>query len=254
MSAIAASRRAPRSGPAPAAPPGATERVIGKVRTAIERGDLKAGDRLPPERELAARFGVSRPTVRSALRSLGAMGVIHARQGAGTFIAAGPPTLTTGPLSYLAALHGFTRHQMFEARQTLESAVASFAAQRATSETLIALSDETAAMFAALGQPGVFLAHDVAFHRAVAAAAGNPVLAAMVEMMAEIFLEARRNSIRHARDLRVAADEHRAIYQAIRAHDPERAHRVMRDHLMRAERTQVEEEHATAGAPGGTDP
>jgi DNA-binding FadR family transcriptional regulator len=72
-------------------------------------------------------------------------------------------------------------------------------------------------------------------------------------MVAEIFREARQDSIRYARDLRVAADEHRAIYQAIRAGDGERARRAMRDHLVRAERTQVEEEQiatpdrATAG-------
>ncbi len=231
----------------------ATGRVVAEVRAAIERGDLKAGDRLPPERELAARFGVSRPTIRSVLKSLAAMGIVQARQGSGTFIAAGPPVLTAGPLTYLAALHGFTRHQMFEARQALESTVAAFAAQRATPETLISLNDETAAMFAALDQPGEFLAHDLAFHRTVAAAAGNPVLASMVEMVAEIFREARQDSIRYARDLRVAADEHRAIYQAIRAGDGERARRAMRDHLVRAERTQVEEEQiatpdrATAG-------
>jgi GntR family transcriptional repressor for pyruvate dehydrogenase complex len=220
----------------------ATERVIAAVRTAIQRGELKAGDRLPPERALAARCGVSRPTLRSALKTLSAMGIVRARQGAGTFIADGPPTLDSQPLSYLAALHGFTRAQLFEARLVLEVAVAGHAAERATPETLIAVSDETTAMFASLDDPLAFLAHDIQFHRTVAAAAGNPVLAAMVEMVAEMFFEVRRHRIPFARDLRSAAEEHRAIYQAIRAHDAEHARAAMLDHLRRAERTQTEEE------------
>lgn len=220
----------------------ATERVIARVRTSIQRGELKAGDRLPPERALAARFGVSRPTLRSALKTLSAMGIVRARQGAGTFIADGPPTLDSQPLSYLAALHGFTRTQLFEARLVLEVAVAGYAAERATPETLIAVSDETTAMFASLDDPMTFLAHDIQFHRTLGAAAGNPVLAAMVEMVAEMFFEVRRHKIRFALDLRSAAEEHRVIYQAIRAHDPVQARAAMLEHLRRAERTQTEEE------------
>jgi GntR family transcriptional repressor for pyruvate dehydrogenase complex len=225
---------------------GATERVVAEVRAAIERGDLKAGDRLAPERELAARYGVSRPTVRSALKALAAMGIVHARQGAGTFITAGPPTLDSRPLTYLAALHGFTRRQMFEARMALEVAVAGYAAERATPDTLIHISDETTAMFASLDEPLAFLAHDIQFHRAIAAAAGNPVLAAMVDMVSAIFQQARRDRIQFARDLRSTAEEHRAIYLALRAGDPERARQAMLDHLRRADRSQTEEE-AEAG-------
>lgn len=227
-----------------------TEGVIAEVRGAIERGDLKPGDRLPPERDLARRFGVSRPTVRSALKALSAMGVMQARRGAGTFITAGPPALDSGALRYLAALHGFTRRQMFEARMALEVAVAGYAAERAGPERLIGISDETTAMFASLDNPRAFLEHDIQFHRAVAAAAGNPVLAAVVEMVSATFLEARRDRIEFAQDLKPTADEHRAIYLAIRAGEPERARQAMLDHLQRAERAQTEEE-VTGALPAG---
>jgi GntR family transcriptional repressor for pyruvate dehydrogenase complex len=230
-------------------PAGPTERVIGYLRGAIERGELKAGDQLPPERELALRFGVSRPTVRSVLRTLAAMGVVHIRQGAGTFMTAGPPTLDSGPLAYLAALHGFTRRQMFEARMALEVTVASLAAERANAETLIPISEATTAMFASLDKPDAFLEDDIQFHRAVAAAAGNPVLAAMVDMVASMFRRVRRRSIALATDLKVAAEEHRAIYLAIRANDPARARQAMLDHLRRAELAQVAEDER----PGARD-
>ena len=226
----------------------ATDRLIAEVRAAIEAGELKAGDRLPPERELAVRFGVSRPTVRSAIKSLAAVGIVQARQGDGTFITAGPPTLDSGPLSYLAALHGFTRGQMFEARIALEVVVVGLAAERASPETLIAVSDETTAMFASLDDPTAFLVHDIQFHRAIASAAGNPVLAAMVNMVSDIFLQVRRDRIHFAKDLRATADEHRAIYLALRAGEPERARQAMLDHLRRADRTQTEEDERAAPA------
>jgi GntR family transcriptional repressor for pyruvate dehydrogenase complex len=238
------SMRPPETTPEQSAGP--TERVIAYLRGAIERGDLKAGDQLPPERELAQQFGVSRPTVRSVLKTLAAMGVVQIRQGAGTFMTAGPPTLDSAPLTYLAALHGFTRHQMFEARMALEATVAALAAERATATSLIAISESTTAMFASLDQPDLFLDYDIQFHRAIAAAADNPVLAAMVDMVSAMFLQLRRRTIGHAIDLKIAADEHRQIYLAIRSNDPAGARELMASHLRRAERDQVAEDAAPA--------
>jgi GntR family transcriptional repressor for pyruvate dehydrogenase complex len=172
------------------------------------------------------------------------MGVVVIRPGAGSFIAGGPPAFGTDALRFQAALHGFTRDQMFQARLVLEVAVAGLAARHATPEDMIAVSEEATGMFASLDEPQAFLGHDIAFHRAVAAASGNPILSAMVNMVAEQFREQRQRSISHAHDLKQAADEHRAIYVALRARDAERASRAMRDHLERAYRTQAEEEGA----------
>lgn len=229
----------------------AAELVVNRVRGLIERGELSSGDRLPAERELARELGVSRPSVRSGLKTLAAMGVLQIRQGAGTFITAGPPMLGSEPLSFLAALHGFTRAQMFEARLVLEVTVAGLAANRTrlVPERLIAISDETTGMFASLDDPDRFLDHDIRFHRAVAAAADNPILSSLVEMVSTLFREMRQRTIGRARDLRQAAEEHRAIYQAVRGHDAERARRAMSEHLERAQRDQVLEEAAMATAP-----
>ncbi len=228
----------------------ATERVVARVRALIDRGELRAGDRLPAERRLAEMLGVSRPSVRAGLKTLAAMGVVQARHGSGTFIASGPPVLASEPLSFLAALHGFTREQMFEARRVLEVAVAALAAERTRTEPewLVAISDETTGMFASMDNPDAFLDHDIRFHRAVAAAADNPILAALVDMVSTIFKEVRQPTIGGARDLKQAADEHRAIYQSIRAHDAEQARRAMAAHLERARRTQAMEEAGTSGA------
>lgn len=214
----------------------AAELVVNYVRGQIERGDLRPGDRLPPERELAQRIGVSRPSVRAGLRSLAAMAVVQTRHGSGTYIADGPPQLDSKPLSLLAALHGFTQEQMFEARRVLEVGVAGLAAERATPEQIAAMAEEVTGMFASVDDPQAFLRHDIRFHRAVAMASGNPILAALVEMVSSLYFEQRRRALPHGRDLREIALVHRNIYHAVRAGDAERARREMSVHLPRPRR------------------
>jgi GntR family transcriptional repressor for pyruvate dehydrogenase complex len=213
--------------------------VVQHVRGLIERGELRPGDRLPAERELAVQLGVSRPSVRAGLRSLSAIGVLQTRHGAGTFITDGPPTLGSEPLSFLAALHGFTRDEMFEARRALEVGVAGLAAERANDEQIATIAEEITGMFAALDDPQTFLIHDIRFHRSVAEASGNPILASLVEMVSALFYEQRRKTAQHGRDLKESAHLHRAIYHAIRAHDAKRASAAMSEHLSVAQQAQA---------------
>ena len=159
---------------------GSTEQVVGFVRNLIDRGRLRPGDRLPAERDLAVQIGVSRPSVRAGLHALAAMGVVQSRHGSGTYIPDGPPSLGSEPLSFLAALHGFPRDEMYEARRILEVGAAGLAAERAKPEQIATLAEEVASLFASLEDPQVFLVHDINFHRAVAAATGNS--AASVEV------------------------------------------------------------------------
>src|SRR6266404_3408345 len=125
-----------------------SEWVIEKLRDMIHRRELRAGDRLPPERDLAKLFGVSRPTLRAGIRSLAAVGVLQSRQGAGTFVvqADGPPSLDSSPLKLMASLHGFTTGEMFEARKSLEMAIAGLAAERATGEQMASMAEAIAGM------------------------------------------------------------------------------------------------------------
>src|SRR6266852_59389 len=119
-----------------------TEEVVARVSELIKASQLKAGDRLPPERELAKQLGVSRPSLRAGLSSLISMGVLQSRQGAGTFIVDGPPALDSEPLRLLAKLHGFSFDHMFETRLVLEVGAAGLAAERATGDQLATMSDE----------------------------------------------------------------------------------------------------------------
>lgn len=217
----------------------AAEMVVDFVRGQIERGEVRPGDRLPPERELAQRIGVSRPSVRAGLRSLAAMSVVLTRHGSGTYIADGPPQLDSRPLSLLASLHGFTPAQMFEARRVLEVGLAGLAAERATGDQIAAMAEEVTGMFASVEDPEAFLRYDIRFHRAVAMASGNPILSTLVEMVSSLYFEHRRRTLPQGRDLREIAILHRNIYHAVRAHDADRARREMSVHLPRQARVPV---------------
>ena len=220
----------------------AAEQVVRHIAKLIEEGRLKPGDRLAAERDLAQELGVSRPTVRAGLHALGAMGVIESRQGAGTFITDGPPRLGAGPLSFLAALYGFKREEIFEARKVLEVGAAGLAAERGLTDHLAPMAEEVTGMFANMNAPQTYLVHDVRFHRAVAAASGNPVLLALVEMVSSLVYEQRKLTVEHAVDLKESAEMHRKIYQAIRDRDPERAREEMARHLDLARMAQASEE------------
>ena len=218
--------------------PMATDLVTAYVRDLIETGQCRPGDRLPPERELADLVGVSRPSVRAGLQALAALGIVEARRGSGTFISRHPPCFPSGSLHVFAALHGISSGHVFEVRRILEMDMAELAAGRATGEQLAAISEEVMEMFAVQANPEGFLVHDIRFHHAVSRAAGNPVLGALAEMVAEVHFERRRRSLLPLRGAAVAAEHHRRIYQAIRDQDGQRARREMSAHMMWAEEVQ----------------
>src|SRR5215211_7829502 len=135
------------------------EEVAARLRDMIHSGELAAGDRLPPERDLAKLLGVSRPTLRAGIRSLSTVGILQSKQGAGTFVAdrGESPTLDSSALRMLSALHGFTSAEMFEARLALEMSIAGLAARRASSEQMTLMAEEITGMYASLDDPEQYL-------------------------------------------------------------------------------------------------
>src|SRR5258705_7504677 len=219
-----------------------TEQVVNQVRVMIHDGKLRPGDRPPPEREMARRLGISRGRLRAGFRFLAAIGVLNSRHGSGTFIADGPPAVASEPLRMLAAVHGFTTEKMFEARRFVEVAVAGLAAEHATDDQMRIMAEEVTETYAALDNPQEYLVHDFGFHRAVAAASGNPILATFMEMVADILYQRRCKTIGRSRDLRESVEMHRRIYRAIRARNPEAARAAMSEHLILAEQALLAEE------------
>lgn len=216
------------------------EEVVVRLRDMIQRGELSSGDRLPPERDLAKLLGVSRPTLRAGIRSLTTVGILQSRQGAGTFVAKAEesPTLDSSPLRMMAALHGFTSDEMFEARLSLEMSIAALAAERANSEQMTQMAEEIAGMYASLDEPEQYLVHDMRFHQIVAAASNNRILTSLMNMVAKILFETRSKTVHRALDLKDSAEQHREIYRAIRSHNSEEARQAMRTHLLETQKAQ----------------
>ena len=227
-------------------PPGMTEspnshrtmQVVDHVRALIENGTLQPGDRIPPEREFARTLKISRSSLRTGIGYLAAMGVMKIRHGVGTFVADGPPDLGKGSLSLIGALHGFQLWQMFEARILLECHLAALAAERGREEHHAAMAEEVAEMFASLNSPLDYLIHDVMFHRTIAQASGNPILAAIMETVTSSMYDKRRKTVERATDLRESAEMHREIYRAIRARKTGEASKLMEQHLRMAQTAQ----------------
>ncbi len=223
-----------------------TMQVVDHVRQLVSSGELKPGDRLPPERELARKLKISRSSLRAGIGFLSAMGVLKSRHGAGTFVATGPPALDSSSLTVLGSLHNFLPWQMFEARMTIEASVAALAAERATGEHIAELAEEVAEMYAAIDDPQEYLIHDVRFHRTIARAAGNPILGALMETLTASLYDTRRMTVDNSHDLKESAEMHREIYRAIRSRNPSAAKAAMEQHLNLARMAQASEPKAEA--------
>jgi GntR family transcriptional repressor for pyruvate dehydrogenase complex len=226
-----------------------TKQVVNHIRALIEKGELKPGDRIPSERELARTLSISRASLRTGIGYMVAMGVMKVRHGVGTFIQDGPAKFSKASIDLMGALHGFQSWQMFEARLIIEGNLAVLAAERGKEEHHAALAEQVAEMYAIADKnPTDFLMHDVLFHRIVAQASGNPILAALMESITSAMYEKRRKTVDRANYLREMAEMHREIYRAIRAHDPAEARKQMMEHLRLAESAQKTEHPAAAPA------
>ena len=224
-----------------------TAQVVNHIRAKIEDGTLQPGDRIPPEREFAKMLGISRASLRTGIGYLAAMGVMTVRHGVGTFVADGPPEIGKSSLGLLGALHGFKPWQMFEVRKLIETSLAAMAAERGKEEQIAALAEELAEMHATIDDPAQYLIHDVRFHRTIAAASGNPILAALMETVSTALYDERRKTAEQARDRKNSLEAHREIYRAIRGGQPMEARNAMERHLHSAESELAAEQAVLVG-------
>jgi GntR family transcriptional repressor for pyruvate dehydrogenase complex len=205
---------------------------VAHLRLLISNGEVAPGQRMPSERDLATAIGVARPTVRAALRTLAVAGLIRSVRGVGNFVVEVAPERPR-PAHLTSQVLAFTGSALEEMRRLVEGGGAALAAERATPEDCVVLAEEVSNLYAAVGDPPLFLMHDVRFHRAVAAASGNPLLASAVDQLTEAALDRARGrvSLASADALRHMAATHRRIYHAIRDHNAGRARAEMEAHL-----------------------
>jgi GntR family transcriptional regulator, transcriptional repressor for pyruvate dehydrogenase complex len=210
---------------------GITELVIRRIKELLASGELKAGSRLPPERQLAEMFNISRPSLRTALRALSVMGIIRAKPGTGTFIAEALPEVLNEPMHFMTLIHKTSLEELFEVRRSIEAALAECAAQRASEADIAIMASEVQGMRQAIGDPEQFLKHDIAFHQAIARASGNRVMSVVMDTVGLLLYETRRQTVGRSTDFREAVGWHQRIYEAIRRHEPRRARELMTRHL-----------------------
>jgi GntR family transcriptional regulator, transcriptional repressor for pyruvate dehydrogenase complex len=204
-------------------------RIAQAIADEILSRRLRAGEMLPPERALAIRYGVGRPLVREALRSVEELGLIETRPGRGTFVRSGNVSAVHRQLGVAIRRRGVTAAQLSEARITLEGEAASLAASRATAA-------DTAVLRAALEQlePSEAVEHvrnDLTFHLAVAAAAHNPVIEMMLESIAPLTVALMARSVGDLEVMDRSQPYHRRVLEAIEARDPEAARSAIVAHL-----------------------
>ncbi len=223
-----------------------TTQVVNHIREMVEKGVLKPGEKIPPEREFAQKLKISRASLRAGIGYMAAMGIMKVRHGVGTFIAEGPPEIGKSSLGLLGALHAFKSWQMFEARLVLEGKMAALAAERGKEEHFTMLAEEVAEMYATVDDPEQYLIHDVRFHRTIATASGNAILASLMETISSALYDSRRKTVRLTGSLKDSADVHREIYRAIRSRDAAEAQRLMERHIEHAKLAQDDEERGVA--------
>lgn len=208
------------------------KRVVEQLYQLIGSGQLRPGDRLPPERVLADRLGVGRNSVREALRELDTLGLIESRQGDGTYIREFDLRGLMSPFRSVIALSTTSVETIMEFRRTLEPEVAALAAKRLSPQGEDNLRIMLEGFEAAVRSGDAPETADTSFHLAVAQATGNPAIAAVNVALLELLTDFRRRlSTESYRPTSAPSVDHRGIFDAIRSRDPGRARAAMAEHL-----------------------
>lgn len=208
------------------------EEIVNRILEMVEDGTLTPGEALPTEKEFTEMFGVGRSSVREALRALQSVGLVEKRQGNGTYL-----TAAAGKSSALfnvqKILERYTLVELSEARKILEEQITALSAKNATRENIQTMRRENARLAALMesGSPEEIIACDQAVHRAIADGAHNEFLTEMLEMLAEIYMEANISVLTRDKTESAVAF-HNKIIDFIEAGDLKNARRTMTEHLV----------------------
>jgi GntR family transcriptional repressor for pyruvate dehydrogenase complex len=201
-----------------------TQEAINKIKAMIIDGDLRPGARLPKEADLAEQLGLSRNSLREAVRALTLIRILETRQGDGTYVTSLEPSVLLETMTFVADFHqdGSLLH-VFQVRRILESAATALAAQLIADAELETL-EELVGEMDACETVEAFVENDLAFHRTIAQASRNPVLASLIESLSSRTSRARVwRGITQAGAIEQTRTDHRAIYDALRHHRPDLA-------------------------------
>jgi GntR family transcriptional repressor for pyruvate dehydrogenase complex len=208
------------------------EQIVQQVEESILKGALKAGDQLPPERELAQQFGVSRTAVREAVKALREKGLVEAYPGRGTFITDGTSYAIRQSLDRMIRIgqpegSGY----LAEVREILEPEIAALAATRADEQDLVSMRDAVAVMDNAKRDSEAFIEADLDFHLALAEAAANPLILTLIDSIVGLLREQRMRIFLVEGGPERGQYHHKRILEAIEHRDSIGAREAMKAHL-----------------------
>jgi GntR family transcriptional regulator, transcriptional repressor for pyruvate dehydrogenase complex len=225
------------------------QEIVRQVKAMIAEGRLKSGDQLPPERDLADKFVVSRTSVREALRALESLGLVEIRPGEGTFVREVSVESLIEPLALVMVSQREAIAELFEARQMIEPALAALAARRATPEELSEMDRilEAQAKEVAAGRTG--LEQDAEFHAAIGAAAHNRAITRIAHAVMDLLRQSREESLNTPGRPTRSHEDHRRVLAAIRGRDEAAARQAMTEHLQAVEGLVLGEQESRGSAP-----
>jgi GntR family transcriptional repressor for pyruvate dehydrogenase complex len=224
------------------------DQVAKKILDLVRTGNLKPGDQLPPERELAQLLEVSRPSLREAMRGLQILGVVKSRQGGGAYISSLNAADLLGPLQFLITLNAENVHALYESRVVIDGAIARMAAERLSDGDLARLRRLVAAQGGLFADPIGFRVSDLEFHLTIMQSTDNPFLVRVSHSLYVLGMEYRRIASETAGVLRQSHADHEQIVAAFAGRDADAAEKAMVTHMRNVHRSTLD---AMGQSPGG---
>lgn len=218
------------------------EAVARRILERVTTGALRPGDTLPPERELAVSLGVSRPSLREAIRGLQILGVVRTRQGGGASISKLDAEAILGPIQFFLSLEESNVRSLYDARSLIESDVARRAVEHMDEESLDRLHRILEKQKDTMDDPVAFRESDLAFHEALWEGSGNAYLKRIGESLNAIGLEFRKRASETRGVLEQSLQDHHAMVRAIRTRDPEAAAMAAARHMQNVYQSTIAQE------------
>jgi GntR family transcriptional repressor for pyruvate dehydrogenase complex len=211
------------------------EQVAEQIQQLIARGVLKPGDRLPAERELAAKFGVGRGSIRDAIRTLEIMGVVEPRHGHGTVVRELSAESLVVPLASVLSQKRELVAELLDVRRMIEPALAARAAENATEQEIAHMQEILDRQREKMRRGEPTIEEDSEFHYAIAVAARNTVILRVLDVLMDLLRESRTRSLQVPGRLERSIAGHRRVLRAIKRRDAAAAQATVRQHLKEIE-------------------
>jgi len=204
--------------------------IVTQIEGLLDRGELRPGDQLPPERQLAEQFQVSRASVREALRSLELLGIVETRAGGGTFVRQAQPEDLSRPLTSLIT-RGHSIPDVIDVRGLIEPAIAERAARNITDAEIAELRDIIAAQERKVALGESYAEEDTRFHETIGTAARNELLVTVLGVIWDVLRASREEWLLTERRAHESLDAHRRILGALERRDPAAARAAAAEHI-----------------------